>query len=90
MLSEPISSEGKGSANVNEETSKFPTLYLHFLANTNLFANLVEFVNINRSNLARFPLSLDKDFNVLLEGLPSGLSRRLIATLLKEDTRILN
>lgn len=50
----------------------------------------MEFVNINRSNLARFPLSLDKDFNVLLEGLPSGLSRRLIATLLKEDTRILN
>ncbi|CAG8881637.1 unnamed protein product, partial [Penicillium egyptiacum] len=38
-----------------------------------------DFVNVDASDPSRFPLGLDEEFNILLDGLPSGLCQRLAA-----------
>ena len=39
----------------------------------------MDFVNVDAADPARFPFGLDENFNVLFEGLPSGLGQRLTA-----------
>ncbi|CAG8880462.1 unnamed protein product, partial [Penicillium egyptiacum] len=49
-----------------------------------------DFVNVDASDPSRFPLGLDEEFNILLDGLPSGLCQRLAAASLEQDTRVLD